>query len=233
MKAMIFAAGLGRRLRPITERKPKALVAVGGRPLLAVVLERLVEAGVTSVVINLHHLGEQIEAWMERHRPPGVAVRFSREKELLDTGGGLKAAAAFLRGNEPFFVHNVDVLSDIDLRAMYAAHCASGALASLAAKPRETNRPLLFDGAGRLCGRRTPQGDVLVRDPANGTVTPLGFCGIHVVSPRLLDLLSETGAFSIVSSYLRLAGAGEVIRAHRVDGCRWRDAGRPEDLRPL
>lgn len=232
MKAMVFAAGRGTRLKPITDKVPKALAEVDGEPLLSIVLGRLIEAGVREVVINLHHLGNQIEVWMESHRPVGIEVRYSRESELLDTGGGLKNAAELLAGDEPFFLHNVDVLSDIDLGAMMREHRESGALATLAAKPRPTARPLLFDARGQLCGRRTASGDELAV-PVRGEPEALGFCGIHVVSPELIQALAENGAFSIVTSYLRLAAEGRCVRAHRVDAFRWRDAGRPEDLRPL
>ena len=129
-------------------------------------------------------------------------------------------------------MHNVDVLSDIDLVALMRAHRESGALATLAAMPRTTARPLLFDGEAWLCGRSTTAGEHLVRSPSGGVV-PLGFAGIHAVSCDLLPLLSEEGAFPIIEAYLRLAGEGRAIRAFRVDGSRWRDAGRPADLRPL
>jgi NDP-sugar pyrophosphorylase family protein len=232
MKAMVFAAGRGTRLRPLTDTRPKALIEIDGVPLLQIVLTRLREAGVTEVVINLHHLGAQIEDFVARNDGFGLRVAFSHEEQLLDTGGGLKQAAWFFDDGRPFLVHNVDVLSDIDLGAIVEAHVRSGALATLAAMPRPTTRPLLFDTAGRLCGRVTSDGELVVRAPA-GNVERLGFCGIHVVSPGLLARLTETGAFAIFESYLRLAAEGVAIRVHRVDGCRWRDAGRPEDLRPL
>jgi NDP-sugar pyrophosphorylase family protein len=232
MKAMVFAAGEGRRLRPLTDSRPKALVEVGGKALLEIVLARLRAAGVTEVVINLHHLGAQIEEFVARNNGFGLRVAFSLEEQLLDTGGGLKQAAWFFDDNRPFLVHNVDVLSDIDLGAILEAHGRSGALATLAAMDRPTTRPLLFDAHSRLCGRVGRSGEVYAR-PLDGAVERLGFCGIHVVSPALLSRLTETGAFSIVESYLRLAGEGAQIRAFRADGFRWRDAGRPEDLRPL
>lgn len=234
MKAMILAAGRGTRLRPITDTCPKALVEIEGRPLLSIVLDRLIGVGVREVIINLHHFGEQIEAWIGAHPFPDLRVTFSREESLLDTGGGLKQAAWFFDEDQPFLVHNVDVLSDIDLRAMVAAHEASGALATLAVKSRPTTRHLLFDEAGALCGRRGRDGDRVVRTPQGGLL-PLGFCGIHVVSPALLNRLDATGAFSIVDRYLSLASSETIapVRAYRVDGYRWRDAGRPEDLRAL
>ncbi len=234
MKAMIFAAGCGTRLRPLTETRPKALVEVGGRTLLEHVVRRLVDAGVTDVVINLHHLGDQIPPFLEKHGGFGLRrVAYSREPVLLGTGGGLKQAAWFFDDGTPFLVHNVDVLSAIDLNGLLLAHARSPALATLAAMARPTRRPLCFDCSGRLTGRRSPDGkDELVRTP-DGAIQALGFCGIQAVSPGIFDRMSETGSFGITETYLRLAGAGEMIRAHRVDGAKWRDCGRPEDLRPL
>lgn len=234
MKAMVFAAGLGTRLRPLTDTRPKALVEISGVPLLEIVLKRLRATGVSEVVINLHHFGDQIERFLRANDHFGLTVHVSREPELLDTGGGLKQASRWLNGppDESILVHNVDVLSDIDLKQLVAAHRTSGALATLAVQPRETSRPLLFDDDGWLCGRITSEGPRVTREP-RGALTPLGFAGIHAIACSLFPLLTETGAFSIVESYLRLASAGRPIRAFRADGFRWRDAGRPSDLRPL
>jgi NDP-sugar pyrophosphorylase family protein len=234
MKAMVFAAGRGTRLQPLTDTRPKALVEVAGRTLLEHVLRRLVEAGVSEVIINLHHLGEQIPPFMERHDAFGLRrVAYSEEPVLLGTGGGLKKVAWFFDDANPFLVHNADVLSTIDLGALQAAHSRSHALATLAVMARPTARPLYFDSAGRLVGRRSREGcDELVRAP-EGAIEPLGFCGIQAVSPSIFDRMSETGSFGITEAYLRLAGAGDMILAHRVDGAKWRDCGRPADLRPL
>jgi len=234
MKAMVFAAGLGTRLKPLTDTRPKALVEVGGVTLLELTLRRLAAAGVVEAIINLHHHGEQIPAFIEKHGHFGLRhIEYSPEPELLDTGGGLKEAAWFFEDGRPFLVHNVDVLSDIDLRALAAEHLRTGALATLAALARPTARPLFFDTANRLVGRRSPTtGDTFVRAP-QGEAAPLGFCGIQMVSPSLFAKMTETGVFPIVPCYLRLAGAGETINAFRADGAKWRDCGRPEDLRPL
>lgn len=234
MKAMVFAAGRGTRLKPLTDKRPKALVEIGGVPLLELVLRRLITAGVNEVIINLHYLGEQIPAFIEKHHRFGLRrVEYSAEPELLDTGGGLKEAAWFFDDGRPFLVHNVDVLSDLDLRALQAEHLRSGALATLAALPRPTARPLFFDTANRLIGRRSPTtGDTFVRAP-QGEAAPLGFCGIQMVSPAIFPKMTESGIFPIIACYLRLASNGETINAYRADGARWRDCGRPEDLRPL
>jgi mannose-1-phosphate guanylyltransferase len=193
-----------------------------------------VAAGVTEAIINLHHRGETIPPFVERHGRLGLQrVEYSQEPALLDTGGGLKRAAWFFDDGRPFLVHNVDVLSDIDLAALLRAHQDSGALVTLAAQARSTARPLLFDADGRLVGRRAAaKSDPFVRPP-RGEAVPLGFCGIQAVSPAIFAKMTETGAFPLAACYLRLAGLGEPIFVHRVDDARWRDCGRPEDLRPL
>ena len=231
---MIFAAGRGTRLRPLTDSRPKALVEIDGVTLLERVVRRLVAAGVTEAAINLHHFGEQIPPFLAARDNLGLTrVAFSDEPELLDTGGGLKKAAGFFDDGRPFLVHNADVLSDIDLAGLMRTHVASGALATLAAMQRPTARPLFFDASNRLVGRRSAtEGDVFVR-PALGSVSELGFCGIQAVDPRIFDHLTESGAFPIVRAYLRLAAQGSDIRCARVDGARWRDCGRLEDLRAL
>jgi NDP-sugar pyrophosphorylase family protein len=234
MKAMVFAAGRGTRLRPLTDTRPKALVEVAGVTLLEHTLRRLAAAGVTEAIINLHHFGEQIPAFLRRNGGFGLRrIEYSEEPELLDTGGGLKAAAWFFNDGHPFLVHNVDVLSTIDLGALAETHTRSGALATLAVLARPTSRPLYFDSDDRLVGRRSATaGDSFVR-AAKGEVSALGFCGIQMVSPALFERMSETGAFPIVATYMRLAGEGAAINCYRAVGALWRDCGRPEDLRPL
>jgi len=227
---MVFAAGVGSRLRPLTDRTPKALIEVGGRPLLELVLDRLMRFGVDSVVVNVHHQPDQIEAYLRTARIK-IPIAISREIELLDTGGGLKKAAPLLAGEESFIIHNVDVLSAIDLGLVYAQHTKSGALATVAVQPRPSGRAFLFERSGRLAGwEESPGGRREWAGPPVHDVERLGFCGIHAVSPALLGQLSESGKFSIVSAYLRLASEGANIRAFRADGDYWTDVGNPEKL---
>ena len=230
---MILAAGLGTRLRPLTNDRPKALVEVGGRTLLEIALERLRSFGVREVIVNVHHFADLVQDYIATHRRFGMRIEISREEELLDTGGGLKRAAWFFQennGREPFLVHNVDVLSTIDLTAMMQFHRERKALATLAVQDRVTSRYLLFENAGLLCGRRAGRdGAPQMARSADG-VQALAFAGIHVVSPRIFDGLSEIGAFSIVDAYLRLATEGEPIAAFRADAYYWRDLGKPESL---
>jgi NDP-sugar pyrophosphorylase family protein len=232
---MILAAGLGTRLRPLTNDRPKALVEINGRTLLEITLVRLRAFGVRDVIVNVHHFADKVVDYLRVHGNFGMRVEVSREDELLDTGGGLKKAAWFFwekagGKDAPFLLHNVDVLSNIDLGRMLEAHQESRALATLAVQDRPTSRYLLFDEKSELCGRRAGidgQSELVRPCPSSHAVA---FSGIHVISPRLLSLLREDGAFSIITSYLRLAGQGEKIRAFAADKYYWRDLGRPENI---
>jgi NDP-sugar pyrophosphorylase family protein len=235
MKAMILAAGLGTRLRPLTDTRPKALVEVGNRTLLELAIAQLRASGVDEVIINVHHFADMIVDYLKSKHNFRLRIEISREEVLLDTGGGLKKAAYFFcehsqHSDEPFIVHNVDVVSAIDLRRMVQCHIDSHALATLAVQQRDTSRYLLFDQHLQLCGRRagcdgTPE---LVR--ISRQLQAMAFSGIHVISPRIFELLNEEGVFPIVPVYLRLAAQGESIRAFRADEYYWRDLGKPEDL---
>jgi len=235
MKAMILAAGLGTRLRPLTDQRPKALVEVAGRTMLEIALTRLRTFGIRDVIVNAHHFAGMIVDYLEARHNFGMRIEVSREDVLLDTGGGLKKAAHFFLGNssgaeEPFVLHNVDVISTIDLPKMLQFHADRRALATLAVQQRETSRLLLFDENLQLCGRRSGGGqpDEIAR-PAQ-PLQAFAFCGIHIISPRMLAMMTEKGAFSIISTYLRLASAGENILAFRADEYYWRDLGKPADL---
>jgi NDP-sugar pyrophosphorylase family protein len=235
MKAMVLAAGPGTRLRPLTDDRPKALVEIAGRTLLELTLSRLRAFGVREVIINVHHLADMILDYLKTKHNFGMRIEVSREEVLLDTGGGLKKAAYFFledpnRLEEPFILHNVDVLSTIDLHRMVQFHTERRALATLAMRDRETLRYLLFDDQLQLCGRRFGRDgkDECVRSSPH--VQALAFSGIHVISPRLFALMTEEGVFSIITAYLRLAAQEEKILAFRADEYYWRDLGRPENL---
>ncbi len=234
MKAMILAAGLGTRLRPLTDTRPKALVEINGRTMLEITLSRLRSFGVREVIVNAYHLADMIVDYLNVDNNFGMSIEVSREDELLDTGGGLKKAAHFFlkdstHPDAPFIVHNVDVLSTIDLGRMLQFHTQNQALATLAVQDRKTSRHLLFDDRLQLCGRQSGNKDPEI---VRGCQQPqaLAFSGIHIISPRLLGMLSEDGAFSIITSYLRLAAQGEKILAFRADEYYWRDLGKPEQV---
>jgi NDP-sugar pyrophosphorylase family protein len=249
MKAMILAAGLGTRLHPLTDNLPKALVELSGRTLLEITLTRLRTFGITEVIINVHHFADMVIDYLKSNNNFGLRIEISREEVLLDTGGGLKKAAWFFledssRLDEPFLLHNVDVISNIDLRHMLQFHTENHALATLAVQSRETSRYLLFNDHLQLCGRRAggtatpgcaPQ-FTAPKSPSGTASAPedsphaLAFSGLHIISPRLLPMLTEEGIFSIIPSYLRLAAQGQKIQAFRADQYYWRDLGRPADL---
>jgi NDP-sugar pyrophosphorylase family protein len=235
MKAMILAAGLGTRLRPLTDTRPKALVEVAGRTMLEITLSRLRDSGVREVIINVHHFPDMILAFLKENHNFGMRIEISREEVLLDTGGGLKKAAYFfLEGpnglESPFILHNVDVLSTIDLRRMVQFHTGNRALATLAVQDRKTSRYLLFDEHFQLCGRRSAQDQKDESVRPSQQIQALAFSGIHVISPRLFASMSEEENFSIITSYLRLAAQGERILAFRADEYYWRDLGSPDNL---
>ncbi len=235
MKAMILAAGLGTRLRPLTDDRPKALVEVAGHTLLELTLLRLRSFGVHEVIINTHHFADQVAEFLRARGSFGMRIEISREEELLDTGGGLKKAATFFLHSadpdEPFLVHNVDVLSSVDLASMLHFHREHSALATLAVQDRSTSRYLLFDSSGLLCGRRAGlEGQPEWARPARDAQAR-AFCGIHVLSPRIFSLMQEDGAFSIIPVYLRLAALGERILAFPAEDAYWRDLGRPESIK--
>jgi mannose-1-phosphate guanylyltransferase len=235
MKAMILAAGLGTRLRPLTDTRPKALVEVAGRTLLEITLTRLRAFGIREVIINVHHRADMILEYLKTNNNFGMHIEISSEDVLLDTGGGLKKAAYFLREHsggfeEPFVLHNVDVISTIDLRRMVYFHAEKHALATLAVQDRETTRYLLFNEGLQLCGRRSGSDGKTELVRSSSQVKALAFSGIHVISPRFLAMMSEEGVFTIIASYLRLAAHGETILGFRADEYYWRDLGKPENV---
>jgi NDP-sugar pyrophosphorylase family protein len=239
MKAMVLAAGLGTRLRPLTNDRPKALVEVAGRTLLEITLTRLRAFGIRDVIVNVHHFADLIIEYLKTNDNFGMNIAISREDVLLDTGGGLKKAAWFFleaarndganSGGELFLLHNVDVISTIDFGRMVEAHQHSGALATLAVQKRESSRYLLFDQEQRLCGRSIGEQEEIAR--AFNEKQALAFCGIHVISPRLLAMMRQEGVFSIIETYLDLAAQGQAISAFRADEYYWRDLGKAEEIK--
>jgi NDP-sugar pyrophosphorylase family protein len=235
MKAMILAAGLGTRLRPLTDNRPKALVEIGGRTLLEITLSRFHDLGIREVIINVHHFADMMLEYLKAKHNFGMRIEVSREDVLLDTGGGLKKASHFFLEesggrDKPFILHNVDVISTIDLRRMVQFHFEHQALTTLAVQDRETSRYLLFDQHLQLCGRRSgrDQKSELVR--SSQQVQALAFSGIHVISPRLFAMMMEEGVFSILTPYLRLAAQGEKILAFPANEYYWRDLGTPDGV---
>lgn len=233
---MIFAAGLGTRLRPLTDNMPKALVPVAGKPMLERVILKLKESGFCDITVNIHHFGEQIIDFLRANNNFGADIHISDERAmLLDTGGGIKKARPFLDGNEPFLVHNADILSEIDLPAFYRHHLESNAEATLLVSERNTSRYLLFDQEHNLHGWiNKSTGEVKPADFAynEGAYQELAFGGIHVISPSLFRYMDQeewTRKFSIIPFYLSVCRK-TAIQGYPLQGFQWFDIGKPETL---
>lgn len=234
MKALIFAAGLGNRLKPLTDTTPKALLPVNGKPMLEHVITNLIAAGFDQITINIHHLGQQIVDFLKENNNFGIEIHISDEREyLLDTGGGIKHAAKFLEGKEPFLVHNVDIFSNVDLKGLYEKHLDNGSLATLLVSKRKTSRYLLFDKDDKLCGWRNKEtGEVKSYYPYfdPGQYDEYAFGGIHVISPEIFKYMEEwTGKFQIIQFYLSIC-AKTTISAYKAPNLRLLDIGKPETL---
>lgn len=229
MKAMIFAAGLGTRLRPLTNNKPKALVEVGGHPLLELTILRLKSFGFNEIIINIHHFGDQVLNFLQRKANFGIHIEISDERDLLlDTGGGLKKAAWFLK-DSPFLICNTDVLTNLDLKLFYNAHLKTNALATLAVRNRDSSRHLLFNEGLVLSGwRHNRTGELKICRP-DQNMQPLAFSGIHVLSPNIFELMPEEAVFSIIDVYLN-AGKTHNIIAYPHDDTLWMDVGKYHDM---
>jgi len=212
MKAMILAAGLGTRLEHHTIDRPKALVQVNGKPLLAYVLEKIVSAGFTEVVINVHHFADQIVDYLKQH-DFGVKINISDEtNRLLNTGGGILKAQSFLNGEASFLVHNVDILSNIDLKQLVEFHEKNKSFATLAVGDRKSSRHFLFDQNMKLAGwRNNLTGKEIIPTKVESTLKGFAFAGIHVVSPDFFNQIHNRGAFSIVDAYLSLCSSQSII----------------------
>jgi len=237
-KALIFAAGLGTRLRPWTNDRPKALVDVAGKPMLQHVLDRVAAAGFDDITVNVHHHGQMVIDYLDNHPMPAVAIHISDERDLLlDTGGGILKARQWLDSGEPFLVHNADILTDLDLDAMYRHHIDSGAVATLLVKHRDTQRYLLLDGDDRLCGWTNIATGELRPDTLTTTdgLSRWAFGGVHVVSPALFPLLEQyaqqTGPkFGITPFYVDCCSHHDIGGYHPRGEYRWLDVGKPDTL---
>ncbi len=235
-QAMIFAAGLGTRLKPLTDTMPKALVRIGGEPLIKHVVLRLKEAGFQRIVVNVHHFAQQIIDYLEENEHFGLDIRISDETEqLLETGGGIKKARDLFDPHSPVLIHNVDILSNVDLKAFYDHACSSGAEATLLVSERQTKRYLLFDDKYRLVGWTNKEtGEV--KSPHNWvkdelqSLQMLAFSGIHVFSPALFPMMDQwPDRFPIIDFYLK-ACATHPLSGYVADNLRMIDVGKLDSL---
>jgi NDP-sugar pyrophosphorylase family protein len=230
MKAMILAAGIGTRLRPLTDNKPKALVEVQKVPLLEHTIRYLKFHGVDEIIVNVHHFAGQIVHFLEKNKNFGLRIEISDEQDaLLDTGGGLFKARWFFDDGLPFFLIASDVITDLNLNTLYQHHLNHHPLVTLAVKHRDSTREFLFDKDQFLCGwHNNLTGETLwARESANPN--KIAFSTIHVIDPRLFSLITEQGAFSLVSLYLRLA-KDHSIMGFVHDDASWFEFGRIENL---
>jgi NDP-sugar pyrophosphorylase family protein len=229
MNAMIFAAGLGTRLRPLTENCPKAMVLLDGKPLLEHIILKIKDYGVERIVVNVHHYADQIISFIEKN-DFGVDIAISDEIGfLLDTGGGLKRAEEYFIPGKPILIHNVDVLSDFDISNLIRKHIESKALATLLVRSEYGNRAFMSYG-NRLTGWRNS--DSLEEKIVNSDFyksMPVGFTGIHIVAYELLQKITEKGAFSVVDVYLRLA-KDYFIQTYTDNMSLWMDLGTIDQL---
>lgn len=230
MKAMIFAAGLGTRLKPFTENQPKALAVVNNKPLLQRNIEYLKGFGINEFVINVHHFPEQITSFLKEHNNFNSKIIISDETDfLLETGGGLKKASSYLKGNEPFIVMNVDILTDLNIGKMIDFHKSSGSIASLAVTNRTTSRYFLFNEKNELCGwKNTNTGEEKITRKESGLI-PKAFSGIHIIEPAIFDLIIQEGKFSMVDVYLELCGQRK-ITGYDHSSDLLIDVGKPESI---
>lgn len=237
MKAMVFAAGLGTRLRPLTNTTPKAMVKVGGKPMLEHVISHLTSHGFNEIVINIHHFGQQIIDYLEANNNFGATIHISDERdELLETGGGILKARKWLDGDEPFLIHNADILTNLNLHDFYDYHMHHNADVTLLTKVRDTSRYLLCDSANRLHGWTNIK---------TGEIKPAGFvfdteryhklaygC-VQVVSPRIFSSLenyTNEHKFSIFPFYLSICERMKIMCYSPTQEYQWFDIGTPETL---
>ena len=231
MKAMIFAAGIGSRLMPLTSKCPKALIPVNGLPMLQLIIQRIKKLGINHIVINTYHHSDKVKEFIQKNSF-SMKIDSSEESiQLLNTGGGLKKASLILDANEPILIHNVDVFTDINLQKMINFHKETNAIATLAVRNRKTNRYLLFDESNRLIGWKNNKSKerILIRKEHN--INNFAFSGIHIVHPSIFPLLPSKEVFSIIEAYLDIAKHHSICGYEHNEGT-WIDAGKKEFLEP-
>jgi NDP-sugar pyrophosphorylase family protein len=231
MRAMILAAGLGTRLKPFTDKHPKALVEINGKTILQRNIEYLSNYGIKKIIVNVHHFADQIIEYLNTNNGFGSEVLISDETdEVLETGGGLKKAAWFLSENkDPFVMINVDILTDMNLNEMIRFHHQTNPIATLAVTSRNTSRYFLFDGNNHLCGwENIKSGEQRISKKSEQYVRK-AFSGIHIISPEIFSLIKFTGKFSMVDLYLELAKT-HIITSFDHSNSKLIDVGKPDSV---
>lgn len=230
MKAMIFAAGLGTRLKPLTDNTPKALIKVNDKTLLQHAIEYLKKYGISEMVVNIHHFGSQIIDFIQANNF-GVNISVSDEtNELLDTGGGLKKASSYFSGNDPLVVVNADILTNVNIDKMLHEHIQSGNVATLAVRDRSSSRKLVFDKQQRLIGwRNLKTSETIEISQFNIDSNEYAFSGVQIISPKLFQHFPKQDKFSIIHWYLEIAKFSKIGAFLQPDGY-WFDVGTIEKL---
>ena len=228
---MIFAAGIGNRLKPLTNNCPKALIPMGGKPMLHSVIERLKYYGFNEVIINIHYLGEQVLDFLKQHSNFGIRIEISDETDkILETGGGLWKARHFFEDDKPFLVCNADVFTNINLKKFYEAHLQNNSISTVAVRERTSSRYLLFDDNDILCGwKNMKTNELILPETPSGATHPFAFSGYHIISPELFSFNKRVGTFSMVDWYLDIC-KDQVIKAFHHDHDIWIDIGSQEQL---
>lgn len=231
---MILAAGVGSRLGELTQTKPKCLMMAGGKTMLEHVAARLKQAGITEVVVNVHHHASSIESYVRSHDSLGLRVEFSHEETLLGTGGGLQKVQPFFAGQEFFYLYNSDIYCDLDLQRLLAGHRSQAGLGVLAVMERPESSYLLFNACKQFIGWEKPGGErALVRED-DGQAEKLAFCGIQILSPKIFEYMrDQEPPFSIIQTYLAASAQGENLYGQPLNGEYWVDVGTPERLKLL
>lgn len=229
---MIFAAGYGTRLKPITNNIPKALVKIGDKVLLGLIIQNLIDFGYNQIIINVHHFADQIINYLNENSNFNIEIAISDERdELLDSGGGLKKASWFFNKNETCLLHNVDIISDIDLNDMLEYHLKSKASATLAVRNRETQRYFIFNKGMQLKGwKNKASNEIKYVGQISGFQQELAFSGIHFIESDILEYISSEGKFSIIDEYLKIAEHAKIVGYDHTNSI-WMDIGKPESLK--
>jgi NDP-sugar pyrophosphorylase family protein len=230
MKAMIFAAGLGTRLRPFTFDKPKALVEINGITLLEICIKNLIKFNFTDIIINVHHFADDIISFLKSKNNFNVNITISDEREMvLETGGGLLKAKSLL-GSKPFLVHNVDIISNINISELYSKHLQNNSIATLAVMKRNSSRYLYFSNNNELVGWTNTKTNEEIITREISEFNKYAFCGIHIINPQLIDLFIEKGSFSIIPEYLNIS-KNYKIACEDFSQKEWIDVGKPENIK--
>jgi len=231
MKAMILAAGFGTRLKPLTDHTPKALIEINNVPIIEHQIRRLTSLGFNDIIINVYHLAEKIIDFIKSKNWGSANIEISVEENILETGGGLRKAQWFFNTEESFLVHNVDVITNLDILKMLDAHLSSKALSTLAVRRRKTTRYFLIDEESNLCGwKSTEKEQTLIKRKPIGELSEFSFMGIHIISPEIFPLMPEEDKFSLIDLYLKLVEQNQFIKAFRGDNYDWLDIGKKENL---